>query len=768
MTVVQVLAIAASVIVLLGMLYFMRRRWGARISRLNDTLSRIAEQNRFTERLAVSSRQDELARLERTVNQMFDALDDKDRKLREREELFRTLAESVQESIIVHREDIIYVNPKAAQRRGLRQEDLIDHSVLELVHPEFRELAQRLLQAQLAGEQPPRTELKMLDRGGEGYWCETSGVLIEYQGRPAVLSTAVDITHRKAIEEALVREKERAQVTLESIGEGVVTSDTEGLIEYVNGAAELLLGRTREQARGKRLLDLVGLVDEADRKPLGDPVAQCLAERRRVDLGRRALLLSGDDREYSIELSVAPIRDSNDIVGAVIVLHDVTELRGLARQMSYQASHDPLTGLYNRREFERRLEDALQAAHSGAAGHVLCYLDLDRFKAVNDTCGHIAGDNMLREVAGILKDEVRDSDVVARLGGDEFGMLLLGCPLDKARQIAEDACTAVRDYRFVWRDRIFDIGVSIGLVEIGRESGTVIDALSAADSACYVAKQHGRNRVHVYSARDEALARHRGEIKWLQMLQRALKEGRFDILAQPIVALAESGQGRGPAYEILLRMRDEAGGSVAPGDFLQAAERYHLMPSVDRWVVQTALSALANGALRLPDGRCCTINISGQTLGDAQFLEFVVDCLDRTGVRPFQICFEVTEGSVMSNLTHAGRFIGVLHGMGCQFALDDFGSGLGALTNLKSLAMDYMKIDGSFIVGLERDAVNQAMVAAMLNLARTLDIRVVAEQVETQAALETVRTMGLDYAQGFAIGRPKALPQAVARDTHAA
>jgi len=388
---------------------------------------------------------------------------------------------------------------------------------------------------------------------------------------------------------------------------------------------------------------------------------------------------------------------------------------------------------------------------------------------VNDTCGHIAGDNMLREVAGLIKDEVRDSDVVARLGGDEFGMLLFGCPLDKARQIAEDVCTAVRDYRFVWRDKIFDIGVSIGLVEIGRESGTVIDALSAADSACYVAKQHGRSRVHVYSARDEALARHRGEIKWLQMLQRALKENRFDLLAQPIVALGgEPRLGHGPAYEVLLRMRDEAGASIAPGDFLQAAERYHLMPSVDRWVVQTTLSALASGALRLPDSRCCTINLSGQTIGDAQFLEFVVDCLDRTGVRPSQICFEVTESAVMSNLTHAGRFIGVLHGVGCKFALDDFGSGLGALTNLKSLAMDYMKIDGSFIQGLERDTVNQAMVSAMLNLARTLAIQVVAEQVETQASLDTVRSMGLDFAQGYAIGRPKALSQAVTRDTNAA
>ncbi len=388
----------------------------------------------------------------------------------------------------------------------------------------------------------------------------------------------------------------------------------------------------------------------------------------------------------------------------------------------------------------------------------MCYLDLDRFKAVNDTCGHIAGDNMLREVAALIKDEVRDSDVVARLGGDEFGMLLLGCPLQKARQIAEDVCVAVRDYRFVWQDRIFDIGVSVGLIEIGRESGTVDDALSAADSACYVAKQKGRGRVHVYSARDEAVARHRGEIQWLQKLQHSLRDNRFELVAQPIVSLVGHVD-EGPYCEVLLRLRDDNGQMILPSEFVRAAERYQLMPAIDRWVVQTAFSAISSGVLRLPEKRCCSINVSGQTLGDVRFLEFVVDCIDRTGVQPGQVCFEVTEASMVSNLSHASRFIGVLHGMGCKFALDDFGSGLGSLANLRSLSMDYMKIDGSYTRGLERDQVNQAMVSAMLSLARTLGIKVIAEEVETREALEAVRAQGVQYAQGFAIGGPKPLPQ---------
>ena len=308
----------------------------------------------------------------------------------------------------------------------------------------------------------------------------------------------------------------------------------------------------------------------------------------------------------------------------MVAVRDVSELRGITRQMSYQASHDALTGLVNRREFERRLEESLESAHTMVARHVLCYLDLDRFKVVNDTCGHMAGDTMLREVAAIVKETVRDSDTVGRLGGDEFGLLLIGCPLEKARQIADDVVRKVSDYRFVWKDKIFNIGVSVGLVEISGESGAPEEILSAADSACYVAKKQG-NHVHVYSARDESVARHRGEIQWLQRLQTALKENRFELMAQPIVATAP-GAGPGPALEVLLRLQDESiPGGISPTEFLRAAERYRLMADVDRWVVQATLTALARGAIRVPAKRSIAINLSGQTLGDPQFLEFVVD-----------------------------------------------------------------------------------------------------------------------------------------------
>src|SRR5690606_17556141 len=360
-----------------------------------------------------------------------------------------------------------------------------------------------------------------------------------WEGRPALLTVASDISHRKRIEASLGRSKLQARVTLESIGEGIVTTGTDGAIDYMNEAAEQLIGTTRGFAIGKQLGDLIALIDEVDRTSLGDPVQQCLGERRRVNLGRRALLMSKvADREFSTELTASPIRGpEREIVGCVVIFHDVSELRGIAREMSYQATHDALTGLVNRAEFERRLEAALKSSRADSIGHVVAYLDLDRFKIVNDTCGHIAGDNLLREVAALLKQKVRDSDTVARVGGDEFAMLLVGCPLDKARQIGDDICESLAAYRFSWQEHVFDIGVSIGMVEVGHESASAEALLGAADSACYVAKQQGRGRVHVYSARDEVLARERGEIQWLQRLQRALKENRFELHVQPIIAV---------------------------------------------------------------------------------------------------------------------------------------------------------------------------------------------------------------------------------------
>jgi diguanylate cyclase (GGDEF)-like protein/PAS domain S-box-containing protein len=647
-----------------------------------------------------------------------------------------------------------------------RSADVEDRPLADFVSPPYREVLKLQLD-RLQAHQPAarRFEVEVPDAHGQVARLELTAAEILYRGLNATLCTLVEMLPRAASvvvpTAALAAGAGPAGRALESIGEGLLTTDAGGRVDYLNAAAARLLGVAAAAALGRPLLELAAFVDELDRRPLGDPVRQSLTAGTRVSLGRRALLIAASDgTECSIDVSATPIRDEGGAVnGAVVLLHDVTELRGIARQMTYQASHDALTGLVNRREFERRVGEVLEAARGGGHTHVMCYLDLDRFKAVNDSCGHMAGDNLLRELSALVKDAVRDSDTVARLGGDEFGLLLVGCPLEKARQIADEVCRSVAGHRFVWKDKIFSVGVSIGLVEISRESGSVEDLLQAADSACYVAKQASGGRVQVYSARDESVARHRGEIQWLQRLQAALRDNLFELLLQPIVGAAGPG-GSGPAYEVFVRLADEAGKLVSPREFLRAAERYRLMSLVDRWVVQTALAAIAGGVIRLPEARSLGINISGQTLGDGAFLEFVVDCLDRSGVAPGQVCFEVTENAVIGNIDQARRFIGVLHGMGCQFALDDFGNDLGAFANLRNLSMDFLKIDGSYTRNLATDSVNQAMVGAMIRLARTLNFRVVAEQIEDPAALETARSMGVDFLQGYAVARPEPLAAA--------
>ncbi len=681
-------------------------------------------------------------------------------RLQDREQLFQRLVESVHDAVLVYRKHILFANSRFLALLGVAAADAVGKPLTDFVAPEYVELVENNLRRRLAGEpSAERYEAELVGLHGEVTRVELSSTLIDSAGEPALLITALEMLPitQPAIGTSA---KPRAMATLDAMGESVITVDAEGRIDYINHAAETLLGQSFDQVVGKSFADVASLVDETDRRSLGDPVRKALSTGGPVTMGRRAVLVPANaTMERSVEISVTPLKsDGKETLGLVLVLHDTSELRGLTRQMTYQASHDALTGLVNRREFERRLREAMDSAQAGDAAHALCYLDLDRFKVVNDTCGHTAGDNMLREVASIIKEAVRDSDTAGRIGGDEFALLLVGCPLEKARQIADDVVRSVNDYRFVWKDKIFNIGVSIGLVEIGRGGGSIEDLMNSADSACYVAKKQGGVHVHVYSAREEANARHSGEIHWLQKLQGALRDNKFELYFQPIVYARGNGARGGPALEVFVRLEGENGQPGAPpAEFIRAAERYRLMPHVDRWVVQTVLSALGRGGMSVPAGRSVAINIAGQTLGDAEFLEFVVDCFDHTGASPGDICFEVTESAVVANLDHARRFIAVLHGMGCEFALDDFGSGLSSFSTLKTLPMDYLKIDGSFISNLAGDSVNQAVVAAMIELSRSLHFRIVAEQVEDQLSLDTVKKMGIDFVQGFIIARPQPL-----------
>jgi diguanylate cyclase (GGDEF)-like protein/PAS domain S-box-containing protein len=768
------LVTAAILAVGIVMLFAWKRRQERAVNDFSSRIHALIREGGASGRIALNAEPGALGRLGAAVNKLLEDVQLRGLQLQDREQLFQRLVETVHDAVLVHRNVILFANARFLALFGLDAADVVGKPLTDFVAPEYVELVDNNLRRRLAGESAAeRYEIELMDRQGQVTRVELSSTVIDSSGEPALLLTALEMLPGNKLAES--PQKPRAMATLDAMGESVITVDADGRIDYINHSAERLLGAEADQVVGKTFPEVATLVDENDRRSIGDPVHKALTTNGRVTAARRAILVPANGgaahggaahggaahAERFVEINVTPLRsEGKEITGLVLVLHDTSELRGLTRQMTYQASHDALTGLVNRREFERRLQEATDSAQTSAIGHALCYLDLDHFKVVNDTCGHTAGDNMLREIAALIKDTVRDSDTAGRIGGDEFALLLVGCPLEKARQIADNVVRSVNDFRFVWKDKIFNVGVSIGLVEIGRDSGTIEDIMNAADSACYLAKKQGGLHVQVYSAREEASARHSGEIHWLLKLQGALRDNKFELYFQPIVH-ARAGGVSGPALEVFVRLAGEHGQPAAPpAEFIRAAERYRLMPHVDRWVVQAVLAALGRGGLKLPPGRSVAINIAGQTLGDAEFLEFVVECFDHTGASPGDICFEVTENSVVANLDHAQRFIAVLHGMGCEFALDDFGSGLSSFSTLRTLPMDYLKIDGSFIHNLAGDSVNQAMVSAMIELSRSLNFRVVAEQVEDQVSLDAVISMGIDFVQGFVVGRP--LPLSVA------
>jgi diguanylate cyclase (GGDEF)-like protein/PAS domain S-box-containing protein len=569
--------------------------------------------------------------------------------------------------------------------------------------------------------------------------------------------------------EALRREQERAIATLAAIGDGVIRTDSQGRIDYLNPAAEELTGWSIERARGRQAADVFRLIDEVTREPLPDPVTRCIGECRIIHSTEHALLLGAGDREYSVHDSAAPIHDpAGRPLGVVLVFKDVTELRGMEREMVYLASHDSLTGLINRREFEARLARAIVSARLEQREHALLYLDLDEFKVVNDTCGHLVGDDMLKQVTALLRSRVRRGDALARLGGDEFGVLLEDCPTLSARQTAEQMRRSVRDFRFCFREQVFEVGASIGLVPIGPDSSDLAQVMSAADAACYVAKERGRNRVHEYVPDDTAVAQRYGEMQWIQRIHNAIEERRLRLYFQSIQPLASppaaglDADGTAAAAEpevfceILVRMLDRSGAVIEPSAFVAAAERYHVIGSLDRWVVETAFGVIAE-AQRTGTRTLFAINLSGQSLSDETFLSFALAELEAKGVDPRRICFEITESAAMSKLGSVLRFLSALREKGCRFALDDFGSGLSSFAYLRNLPVDFLKIDGILVQEMVSDPVKRAMVVAINQIGHVMGLRTIAEWVESQQILELVKYLGVDYAQGFWLSRPQPL-----------
>jgi diguanylate cyclase (GGDEF)-like protein/PAS domain S-box-containing protein len=633
---------------------------------------------------------------------------------------------------------------------GLEPGQVVGRNALEM-YADSPEVLDGLRRA-LAGEYA-QLETRVAGRYYENHWQP----LLDDQGNPrGVLGVSYDITAQRLAEQEVRNERDRLLTTLQSIADGVVTTDVQGRVEYMNPVAETLTGFAQAEAQGRPIEEILRVESMDPDSPLPDPVEHCLHRGSAVVFSEESRLHRADGQTYTVRLAASPLRQHNgDVTGAVLVLHDFSMLWDMARQLSHQATHDALTDLVNRREFERRLEESLEETRRTGRPHVLCYMDLDQFKIVNDTCGHKAGDELLKQLAAILPRHIRATDTLARLGGDEFGLLLSGCPLPKAEDICRQILDDVREHRFIWQDRRFDVGMSIGVVPIETGSPSLSELLSQADSACYMAKDLGRNRAYVSRPGDEALSLRFGEMEWVSRIREAIEEERFLLYGQPIRPVSGSGEVH---YEVLLRLRSEDGALVEPGSFIPAAERYHLMPDVDRYVIRRLFGMLADQPDALSRAMVA-INLSGQSLGHEHMRDFVIHALEHHGLPARRFCFEITETAAIANLSAASGFIRDMRAMGCCFALDDFGSGLSSFSYLKHMPVDFLKIDGSFVRDILEDPVDEAMVSAIHRIGRVLGIRTIAEFVESGEILERLRGIGVDYAQGYGIGRPAPVKQ---------
>ncbi|GGA16162.1 hypothetical protein CYANOKiyG1_30280 [Okeania sp. KiyG1] len=709
--------------------------------------------------------------------------------LRSSEENFRQIAENIREVFWIttlDKNESIYVSPtyEYVWGRSITNLDQWRETVINSIHPLDRDSFVLDDEKQRRGEFTD-DEYRIVRPDGEMRWIWSRAFPVRDRTGEIYRTAGIfeDITERKQMELALFQEKELAEITLKSIGDGVITTDDKGYVDYLNPIAEKLTGWELSVAKGLPLSEIFQIFDEQDRTPMESPVDIVFRDGQIVELGNHTLLVASDGQEYAIEDSAAPIKTEDDqILGAVLVFRDVTDKRKLRNQIFWQAQHDSLTGLLNRREFEKYLENSLEEVNQNNQVHTLAYIDLDRFKIVNDTCGHKAGDELLRQVTTLLQSQCRQADILARIGGDEFALLLLKCDMDNAQKVVQKLIDSIQDYRFVWEDKTFNIGVSMGMITLSQENlsqaGVINDVnwlLSAADAACYVAKNRGRNRFQVYETDDSDLKQQKNTVHWVTKIHQACEQNLFCLYYQPVAPLANSHLNNF-YYEILLRLRDETDNLIPPMAFLPAAERYNLMPMIDRWVIQNFFSYLSQlqGQLQpsfedLDNERLFgesdisktdtiyAINLSGETVNDQEFVTFLQAELDRFNISPQMICFEITETVAIANLSQAAKLIKQLKDLGCCFALDDFGSGVSSFTYLKNLPVDYLKIDGSFVKDIVSDPLDYAIVEGMNRIGHVMGLKTIAEFVSNRDILEKIKTIGVDYGQGYGISYPQPL-----------
>lgn len=570
----------------------------------------------------------------------------------------------------------------------------------------------------------------------------------QLEQRVAERTEALTITN-----DILHQEKELFQITLASISDAVITTDINGKITFLNPTAEIFTGWSNEETYDTPLQKVFNIVDIATHKPATNPLVDHSNEPESSHKHRECILIHRDKKEYIIDYAVAPIQnEQKQVIGAVITFRDVTEQRQLTQKLAYQAAHDSLTGLLNRKEFENRLSKILTSMRKTDL-HALLYLDLDQFKIINDSCGHSAGDKLLRQVTALLHSKLRARDTLARLGGDEFGVILEHCPRIQALQVAHTLRELVQNFRFQWQDKTFTIGVSIGLFPITHENKGLEHALNAADSACYAAKELGRNRVQVYQS--DQHPQDSTEMQWLPRIQNALEKQRFQLYYQPIHLVSEH-----PAQvqhgEILLRLKDENGQLIMPGAFLPAAGRYDQILLIDRWVVQRSLQVIKTHTAHLTNA-VYTINISRQALENEEFLDFTVSSIKASQLDPTCICFEISKQTALNDIRHVMRFVTILKELGCRISIDDFGSDLSSFSYLKDIPLDYLKIDGRLIKNMHTDSVNQAMVESIHHIGHIMRLKTIAVWVENDQTLQILENIGVDYVQGFWVAEPTPL-----------
>ena len=588
-------------------------------------------------------------------------------------------------------------------------------------------------------------ELSLTTKSGGTVWVRLDSIAVDNLASEPIeiRSMFSDITEHRLAEEEL-RKLSRA---LEFSSSAVIITNLDGEIEYVNPKFSEITGYSKEEAVGRNPSFLQSKdTSPSVRTELWETVSGG-GEWRGEMYNRKK-----DGSFYWARDSISSVKDpKGKITHYIDIQDDVTHEYKLTEQLSYQATHDALTGLINRREFERRAERLLSTIEPGKPEHAMCFLDLDQFKVINDTCGHLAGDELLRQISRVLESAVRHRDTLGRLGGDEFGVLMEHCTAEQANRVAIALKQSIQDYLFHWKGKSFQLGVSIGLVSITESIFGLSELLSQADAACYIAKDMGRNRIHKFRYEDLEIAIRHGEMQWVSRINQALKENRFCLYAQIIAPLGDGDAI--PHYELLLRMLDEAGDTVLPAAFMAAAERYNLVGKLDFWVIENAFALIAKHADFIHHSGVISINLSGQSLNDDDFLDFITTQLQALEIDADKICFEITETAAIANVHTAINFMSQLKLLGCRFALDDFGSGLSSFAYLKSLPVDYIKIDGVFVKDIATNEIDYAMVKSINEIGQVMGMQTIAEFVESDEIKNLLQAIGVNYAQGSAMGK---------------